>query len=157
MNLITTRRVLAGAFLLGSVSLAFAGGWGNGPSFGQAGKIIGQAGTDIKNGVNAVGKPLEEARKQVQDPGGYKKKLDEAQQGAHQEIATTKTWVDDTKTWVENIRGQITKDLYIIVGMICSTICFVAVMFRPRRPAAGSPTTTAIAPSSRTLAGSLES
>lgn len=42
--------------LLGAIP-AQAGGWGHGPSWGQAGKIIHQAGKDIGNGVKAVTKP----------------------------------------------------------------------------------------------------
>ena len=134
MNLITTRCVTAAAFLLGSMSLAFAGGWGNGPSWSQGKKMAQQAVTDTKNGVAAVGKPLEELRKQVQDPGGYKKKVDETQQGVHQEIESMKKWLDETKKWVANVSAEVTKDLYVIVAMICGTICFVAFMFRRRKP-----------------------
>ncbi len=36
---------------------ANAGGWGHGPSLGQAGKIVHQAGVDVGNGAKAVVKP----------------------------------------------------------------------------------------------------
>jgi len=43
--------------LAGSAVPAYAGGWGHGPSWGQAKKIIHQAGTDIGNGAKAIAKP----------------------------------------------------------------------------------------------------
>jgi hypothetical protein len=43
--------------LAGSAVPAYAGGWGHGPSWGQATKIIHQAKKDIGNGVKAVTKP----------------------------------------------------------------------------------------------------
>jgi hypothetical protein len=45
------------ALMMGLAMPAQAGGWGHGPSWGQAAKIVHQAGTDVSNGAKAVTKP----------------------------------------------------------------------------------------------------
>jgi hypothetical protein len=51
---------IAAALFMGTMiasAPAEAGGWGRGPSWGQARKIVNQAGKDIANGAKAATKP----------------------------------------------------------------------------------------------------